>query len=1042
MAPPHLSLAEEALREDRAPGSLLRLNAIYIHAIPDKWRAVALNTFSEFGPVQLRHLQGSLLSAGKSFVELDARLLWCCGRTGHILHTEASSWNPASEEQSSLDSPPFTLHIRALSDNWHNLEPLPCPGLGLSGRGGLEFRVTESLSKAEAKAQFPFDSSEGDVSCWIEIRSKSLPNIHPLVLPIQLPTTMPTAASDGDIRIMRPILLPKWDLDPTHTCRLILLEENQNNVPQGRIWDSALELAKFFSTLVSTGIQEGQPPLLARKNTLDLSAGTGLLGLYLAGLAQLELLAEGESTRSRLIRTQSDSSTSSSSSPLTTLPVSLPCSLASTSSMSLIRDDRSSSPEVDSTTVILTDVKDALTLINTNVQANQRRVAPDITIETKDLRWSKINVRQLSLEPLDTVVASDVIYEPEHFNSLLETLVEICTPGRTQVYVGYKPRGLDQEVEARFFRRLFGPGGEFTVTKQFQLDDYHRMMLHAPPATWKTGPGSSTGSSNVIFQSGSLLQAGDVPAAVIQGDEKPLAAALATEQPQQPQPQQESSPKVPVQPVQPVQPAPPAQPAPPVQPVQPSSGTPAAPEEPSPSSPNPATPIAFTLPDFLKETVNKAGTWPEAFLSSILVTVPAEYKELEKEQEKALGKTHDELRQQQLNQQQQQEFWKQQLEAHASIREKQRMQWLEEQREHIQEDMMRAMAASGVGPMPGAVPPPSPPVAVLNGPLLIKRDEVEHPVSAEGVPAPAPLDKSRFNSLIPNHILNPNQEAHLNEDTLQPQNADDLSKGVFPPQERDLNASPDQTQQQTALSVGEIIPSSSSAPESTIQDTPSTESVPAKVIEGAVEQTVSSPPPAPSTPAADSEKTEQPNSSDNSGDAISAPGLPKFVDPVSIVLNNLQEVPPTPPQPDEAILFRKLISSSSPPSDPSSPSTSSTVIVPGFNLAGMYWTLFIASQAFLIFLLVTLFLGVLILTEFVLDREDEDYAQLKYLYWGRVFGIAVATIVSAIHGSLVSGYVIIDGHSDWIAKAAVGSICIYWVSMTWVMNRITGPLPY
>lgn len=477
MSPPHLSLAEEALRDDRAPGSLLRLNAIYVHAVPDQWRAVALNTLSEFGPVQLRHLQSSLLTEGKTFVELDARLLWRCGRTGHILQTEASSWNPVSKQQSSLDSLPFTLHIRALSDSWHNLEPLPCPGLGFSGRGGLEFRVTESASTV-TKAKYPlvFDSDEDHVSCWIEIRSKTLPNIHPLVLPIQ-----PSMTSEGDIHIMRPILLPKRDTDPMNTCRLLLLEENRNNVPQGRIWDSALELAKFFSAIVAKRILESQPPLLARKRTLDLSAGTGLVGLYLAGLAQMELLAEGESTSSRLIRTHSDSSTSSGSSPLTALPVSLPCSFASTSSMSLIRDGRASSPEDDCTTVILTDVKDALTLINTNVQANQLRVAPDITIEAKDLRWSKVNVKELNLEPLDTVVASDVIYEPEHFDSLLETLVELCTPGRTQVFIGYKPRGLDPEVEARFFQRLFGAGGEFTVTEQFQLEyDVRVFCLRRP----------------------------------------------------------------------------------------------------------------------------------------------------------------------------------------------------------------------------------------------------------------------------------------------------------------------------------------------------------------------------------------------------------------------------------------------------------------------------------------------------------------------------------------------------------------------------------
>ncbi|KAF9324380.1 hypothetical protein BGZ91_002985 [Linnemannia elongata] len=114
----------------------------------------------------------------------------------------------------------------------------------------------------------------------------------------------------------------------------------------------------------------------------------------------------------------------------------------------------------------------------------------------------------------------------------------------------------------------------------------------------------------------------------------------------------------------------------------------------------------------------------------------------------------------------------------------------------------------------------------------------------------------------------------------------------------------------------------------------------------------------------------------------------------------------------------------------------------GYNLMGIHWIIYLFAQGILIFLLVTLFLGVLILTEFVLDREDDDLVQIQYLYWSRVVGIASATIVSAVHGSLLSGYVLLEEHTDWIAKAAVGAIVVYWVGMTWIMNRMTGPLPY
>ncbi|KAF8979477.1 hypothetical protein BGZ46_005375 [Entomortierella lignicola] len=115
---------------------------------------------------------------------------------------------------------------------------------------------------------------------------------------------------------------------------------------------------------------------------------------------------------------------------------------------------------------------------------------------------------------------------------------------------------------------------------------------------------------------------------------------------------------------------------------------------------------------------------------------------------------------------------------------------------------------------------------------------------------------------------------------------------------------------------------------------------------------------------------------------------------------------------------------------------------PGYNLIGLHWIIYIGTQIILISLLFVLFLGVLVLTEYALDLEDDDTANLGYYYWARVVGITMTTIVSAIHGSLLSGYVIVDGQSDWIAKAAVGATCVYWGIITWATNRIAGPLPY
>ncbi|KAF9158195.1 hypothetical protein DFQ26_007883, partial [Actinomortierella ambigua] len=115
-----------------------------------------------------------------------------------------------------------------------------------------------------------------------------------------------------------------------------------------------------------------------------------------------------------------------------------------------------------------------------------------------------------------------------------------------------------------------------------------------------------------------------------------------------------------------------------------------------------------------------------------------------------------------------------------------------------------------------------------------------------------------------------------------------------------------------------------------------------------------------------------------------------------------------------------------------------------YTVPGFLTVLFVASQAALIGLLTMLFLGVLILTEFVLDREDEDPDARRrcFLYWARGVGIAVATVASAVHGSMLSTYVLLDGQSDWISKAVIASIGFYWFAMIVLMRRVSAPPPW
>ncbi|KAG0257639.1 hypothetical protein BG011_003854 [Mortierella polycephala] len=268
-------------------------------------------------------------------------------------------------------------------------------------------------------------------------------------------------------------------------------------------------------------------------------------------------------------------------------------------------------------------------------------------------------------------------------------------------------------------------------------------------------------------------------------------------------------------------------------------------------------------------------------------------------------------------------------------------------------------------------------------------------------------DRPLFKSLVPSHLLDPSKMYEL-EDSYQEQD----------PQQRQGR---DKTSKQTSLSV--IQHGVQSVEDKPISDTP-------------ISATVVSSSPSSSAPPEDSQD-----------ELDSTPPTLPSLDPLSIApLHSPIPVPSDPPL--------------NPPSDPLSSSSPNKDSIPSpdsnpnaffhhhpnstmdSSLANLHWMLYIASQGFLMFLLVLLFLGVLILTEYVLDREDEDFVQLKYLYWSRIIGIAVATIVSATHGSFLSSYVLLDGVSDWIAKAAVCAICFYWLNMTWIMTYMTGPLPY
>ncbi|KAF9436696.1 Methyltransferase-like protein 21A [Entomortierella beljakovae] len=313
----------------------------------------------------------------------------------------------------------LTIEKRALqSANWLGLESLSGPGIGLSGRGGLEFRVDST------QEQTP------DVF-WISISSGQDHEVVPLVLgPLSI--SLDSYNIDDDHQVLRSIYIPRWNGQPPRT---MLLKETWNNVPQGRVWDSAFVLIELFSRMVMERLNQPGLPIFAGKRILDLSAGTGLLGIFLAGLAQAEL----ELSHTNIPLSQSSTNVAYS---LSTLP--------------------------SCTTVMMTDLADALGLIEYNISSNQQRIAPSINISSKELVWGASNLASEDIGELDILVASDVVYEVESFGPLLETLCGLCTPERTILYLGYKRRHLTEDKESCFFD---GINSKFyVIEKLYELD--------------------------------------------------------------------------------------------------------------------------------------------------------------------------------------------------------------------------------------------------------------------------------------------------------------------------------------------------------------------------------------------------------------------------------------------------------------------------------------------------------------------------------------------------------------------------------------------
>ncbi|CAG8525442.1 3646_t:CDS:2 [Paraglomus brasilianum] len=182
--------------------------------------------------------------------------------------------------------------------------------------------------------------------------------------------------------------------------KTFLIQEVWDGRVSGKVWDSAFIVLQFMKDSFMK-----DRSFLFGKRILDLSTGTGLIGLYLAAFCSV--MAQHETTA-----------------------------------------------KVPKTNFVLTDLQHALKLINKNRLLNKYLInEAKVSTEVVMLEWGRVN-KAKKLGTFDIVLASDVVYEPELFDVLIGTLCAVCTSNHTKIYLGYKRRALSVEEEGRFFKKL------------------------------------------------------------------------------------------------------------------------------------------------------------------------------------------------------------------------------------------------------------------------------------------------------------------------------------------------------------------------------------------------------------------------------------------------------------------------------------------------------------------------------------------------------------------------------------------------------------
>jgi predicted nicotinamide N-methyase len=277
--------------------------------------------------------------------------------------------------------PAFPIEIRPISEDAWNPEVAKSMGfLASKAIGGLEYRITGTVVVSDPVY----------ISLQVADRQSNSPTILPLTVgPIWLQTPLSTSQNWSNKEFED---LEQQQFRALRTCqnKCFLLKEQWHIGTPGKIWDSAIVMTDILKSIFNA-----KPCHFSGKRILDLSAGTGYIGLSFAQLYQQHTVE--------------------------------------------------SPPHIT-----LTDLPEALQLIRENQSLNNIQSTPYLNIEP--LSWgNKKDVEAiLARGKLDIVIASDVLYNTAHFAKLVSTLRDLCDK-HTRIYLCYKQRGLTIEEERSFF---------------------------------------------------------------------------------------------------------------------------------------------------------------------------------------------------------------------------------------------------------------------------------------------------------------------------------------------------------------------------------------------------------------------------------------------------------------------------------------------------------------------------------------------------------------------------------------------------------------